>query len=294
MKYLQYFVVYMIGVILLFLTQGCRSQEDLVDYQRQNQRPDSDRVPRPDFDDQTVPDTERTPPPRFPDTLPTGKIPVYFANYATEITLFGGCEETPKKMAVAKEHQSLTPCESLLATAWRTENGIRREVPANFIWTVEDSKIAEIVCEDSPRRSLCRPIGKTDVIDTWGGFEPETEVFACVLNACPALRPADCEDIVCTSVSVVSVVNLEGEWLMAAPIFDEKTLLRISQDGRSFKDKALNVEDGGIDGQAIEFELGDYAFDGILDPDRRLLSGDIYEMMTLDSIGPWWAKLQAP
>jgi len=226
-----------------------------------------------------------------PDTLPTGQDP---QDYATDVVVTADCEMNPMEMAVAKQHQTDTPCEHIVMTAAGGGGGDFYEIGLPFSWSVVDPTVVELFFPFGPDGNYATPIGKLDTFDLDGAVEPRTAVWACAMNGCPDPRPADCNDLVCATVNVLSVVNVEGSWILAGATFDDGAAADLTQDGRTFKDTWTGVKKGSVIGAFVSFEIDDYLYQGIIAPDRNHLKGQVWDSIGSNLLGDWRAERSSP
>jgi len=216
------------------------------------------------------------------------------ADYATDVYLNAGCDLNPPTAAVAANHATESLCEHVIGIAARNDDGDFYEIGVPFEWTVEHPALLGLVCQNGPSDNFCRPFGAHDLFDGDGEAEPSTAVWGCAVNDCPDPRPADCADLVCRSVTIVTVVNLEGAWSFTDPMTEAPVLLTIAQDGRTFEDQDGLIEHGTVFGATVGFESGDYLYEGILSSDRSAMSGTVTDLLTLSTAGVWSAVRAGP
>lgn len=276
---------------LIGLIAGCRDEED-ANMMRETNRTTGRSDP---------PETRRDPAPWFdgeidgaPMTLPTGYAPGNGDDYATDVLITAGCEMNPDTAAVAKQHGNPSLCEHVVATPARNDDGDFYEVASSFLWGIADADVADVPCMGQENDGYCHATGKEDVFDTGDEEEPATLVMACAVNHCPDPRPPDCADLVCASVTIASVVNLEGAWILNGATFDPPLVMSPAQDGRSFADATIGLQDGAVDGTSVSFSIGDYLYEGTFAGDRDHLQGEAWELMTLSSVGAWSAERASP
>lgn len=258
-------------------------------------------VPDEHFEDPS-PDTQKDPqrfldPPPWmdadsddagPDTLPSGEDP---AVYATDVVMIAGCETDPETIAVAANHEHESLCEYFApVAAYDDGNGNFDEVAAQFMWASTDPYVVGLSYPLGPNNNLAYPHGKRDVFDAGGNEEPTSIIVACAVNDCPDdALPYECPLMVCATMTVLSVVNLEGTWELSGPAIPPDTLMNPAQDGRSFEDDAIGAWKGSVHGSTMRFDIGDYRFEGEIAPDRDHLSGQVIELMGYSDIGTWSA-----
>lgn len=211
------------------------------------------------------------------------------ATYATEVFIYAGCESNPPTVLVVKGQQNQDACANLIAIAARYDNGDYYEVEAQFDWYVTEPNVISLTFPYGPHDNLCQIHGLTDIFDSQGDAEPQTIVSACAANLCPDQKPADCQDQVCAEMVYVSVVNLEGTWLMTGATFEADAEMNPTQNGRRFKDQANGVKDGRVLGTAVRFEIDDYLYQGIF-TDRDHIQGEVTELMGDSTMGSWQAE----
>lgn len=216
------------------------------------------------------------------------------AEYATDVYLNAGCEMNPPDAAVAANHATEALCEHVIGIAARNDDGDFYEIGAPFEWTVENPTILDLVCLNGPSDDFCRPVASHDIFDGGDEIEPSTVVWGCVVNDCPDPRPDDCADLVCRSVTVVSVVNLEGEWSFTDAMTEDSVPLTILQDGRAIEESNGFIKNGSVYGAIVNFESGDYLYEGTVSPDRSSMGGTAIELITLTDAGNWSAIRTGP
>ncbi|MBU2509005.1 hypothetical protein KKE33_01315 [Patescibacteria group bacterium] len=210
--------------------------------------------------------------------------------YVTHIIVNAGCEIDPVEIAVAKENGLDSMCERIIMTAAMNNDGDFYEVATPFEWYVQKTDVVNLKCLNGPHDNFCWPIGMKDIFDSSNGYEPKTQVAACVVNECPDSNPDDCEKVICASVTVATVVNLSGEWKLSGATFDEGKLLDIEQSGRSFHDDALSLKHGEIHGALLQFNINDTVYYGTVNPYRNLIQGQAIDLMSMNNIGKWYAE----
>jgi hypothetical protein len=237
-------------------------------------------------------DAEKTPPqdpkpfsaiPR--PVLPTEDAPVY----ATDLHLNAGCMGNPDEFAVIAKHDPPSLCEHIVATPAQNADGDFFEVAAAISWTIEDTTVISLECENGSDDNSCTVRGLSDIFDAGNNEEPCTLLTACALNECPTPAPPDCAAMVCRSVTVCSVVNIEGTWSLDWSSFQEGSLASFAQYGRWFEDGAFPLDEGFILGDSISFPWGEYTFSGMLDKDRSTIKGEVQNILTDSPAGPWKA-----
>lgn len=213
------------------------------------------------------------------------------ASYATELLLTAGCEENPQIMAVANLHDTPSGCEHLTLTPLMRpdQDSELFVVPAAISWTVSDASVLHLPCVDHDDLSECWPFAHADIFDTGEEQEPVALVTVCAANDCPNPPPDDCIDALCIELPVVSVVNVEGSWIFHGAMFHDELPATIFQDGRTFEDVSNSIEKGVIEKKNVAFEVGDYAYTGVIFPERDMMSGDVHDILSLTKIGEWWA-----
>lgn len=291
---------------LIGLSEGCRGKGETMN-ERRRQDPVY-RGDQPDWDEQeweNAPDTERTPQPVFdpdyaPDTLPSPARVRMFAEeapekamYATDVVMLADCQQWASTASVAKEHSESAVCEKIIPIAAQNDDGDFYEVGMPFAWTVYQPEAIELQLPFGTQNNYGVPIGLADLFDADGDEEPSSIIQACAINDCPIPRPQDCEDSVCASVLISSVVNIEGDWLIQESNLQDKKLT-LTQDGRSFEDATLEVIGGNIQNRTVNFKLGPYLYTGLLTPDRAGMSGAKYESATSLFVSPWSALRISP
>lgn len=217
--------------------------------------------------------------------------PREYFEYTTDVMINGGCAINPLDMAVAKGHKKPALCEHIIGIPARNDDGDFYEVSATFVWDVIDSETVDIPCIYKDNDGFCHAVGKQDIFDTDGDHEPQTGIMACAVNACPEPRPKDCLDMVCASTTVVSVINIEGMWILSGDFQEIPVFAHPLQDGRLFQDDATGMENGVVDGTSIHFEIGDYFFKGNFGDHRKYLNGQVWEMMTGTLMGEWSVQI---
>ncbi len=210
--------------------------------------------------------------------------------YTTHINFYADCDINPPEMATAKKYQAEPLCSRIVATAMTNLDGHSFEEATSFDWYVADTEVLTLMCADEPWLNLCWPVGQQDVFDLNTGVEPETTVAVCTQNICPEPLPPDCEDVVCRSIQVKTVVNLQGSWQMSDQPAYNAGVMNLIQDGRGFSDEHLGLDHGQIMADSVQFEIDDYLYQGQIHAGRDQMHGTIMEMMGMTVIGTWTAN----
>ncbi|MEO5928154.1 MAG: hypothetical protein ABIO72_05520 [Patescibacteria group bacterium] len=208
--------------------------------------------------------------------------PPEFISY---VYLNAACDMNPESMDVVAGRTAPAPCEHIIALGVVDDHGDTYDVGCEFDWSSAAAADISISCKNSPHDDFCWAVGHHDVFDSWNGNEPSSFVMACVNNVC-ANEPPDCQPIVCNSVVVHSIVNLEGTWANSWASAPENETLTFIQDGRLFKDPVAHAQNGTVYGTHVTFNYGDYLFEGDL-LDRNTITGNVTELMTDTSAGSW-------
>ena len=101
------------------------------------------------------------------------------------------------------------------------------ESDPDLVWGVADKKIAAI---KSATPTAARVTGLQDFFDT-DGHEPRAIAGVCAIDECepaPMVYPQDG----CAGFTIVSLINLTGEWLVQGSMFAQPRHITLSQSGR--------------------------------------------------------------
>ncbi|MFZ2804727.1 MAG: hypothetical protein WA001_05965 [Patescibacteria group bacterium] len=208
--------------------------------------------------------------------------------YVTDLLLYAGCEVDGTDVPVADGHTSPSECEHSVITPAHNDDGDFYEVWGYFNWTSSDPRIT-VECFNGEHDNFCWPVGHADVFDTSDLSEPTATITACAVNDCPMPRPDDCQDQLCVSFTSESVVNIEGEWSPTGATFDDRDVLTLSQDGRTFLDPLFGVQHGNILSTSVSFDVDDYSYIGNF-TDRDHLVGQVSDSIGGNYIGDWSAE----
>ncbi len=211
-----------------------------------------------------------------------------FNEYVTNITAETNCEDHEHEFAVAKNHENFGQCERIILTAKNQDKTLNGN-SVNFLWFVADPSVVELVCPVENDNKLCRSKGKLDIFDNVGGGEPKAAVIACAINNCLDSQPKDCHDLVCSTISIASVFNLEGGWLIHGDTLKKDLIMIPYQDGRRFVDHDLFIHDGLINGLTIQFEMDGRIFTGEI-LSQNHLQGTILDSTDMSVVGQWFAE----
>lgn len=214
------------------------------------------------------------------------------AERVDEVQMNAGCTINPARMAVANGHDIPSMCEYVNMTAVAVESGDGYEIGAPFVWALAGDDIVNLDCFNGPHDNVCGVRGHTDIFEVFSADEPAVQLMSCAMNAC-ALDDAGCEPLVCATVTIDLVVNIEGTWNVTSdPIYPDSTL-QLVQDGRSFTAQNIAIHDGSVDGPRIYFTSGDYAYSGILLPGKSAILGTVTDLLTM-SYSSIWAATRSP
>lgn len=209
--------------------------------------------------------------------------------YTTDLVMSTSCPDDFDPLAVSVAGDD--DCHALYATPAMQDDGDFYEVSAFVQWISWDPDRVQVTCTGSPK---CRSVfvqTSEDLFDVGGDKEPTTIVSACVTNDCTASSES-CPPVVCTSVVVAAVISLQGDWILSGITLDPATTLTLMQTGRRLVDSSHTLE-GSIDASNVSFELGDYAYQGQILPDRSHLQGTVIDLINDIPIGTWSA-VRAP
>ncbi len=209
--------------------------------------------------------------------------------YATDVYLNSGCDINPAIAAVATQHQTEALCEHVIGMAIDGSDGDTVEIGRPFSWQTSDATVITVACKNGPSDNYCKPIGMYDVIDGDGVNEPCAVITACALNDCSDPPPLDCMDEVCRSVTVCSIVNIEGVWSLQDVMNDAQNIIHLLQDGRRFQENVTGVKHGYISGTSIYFEIGDYTYQGTISENRNHIQGAVHDSIFDMFVGTWSA-----
>lgn len=209
------------------------------------------------------------------------------ARYVTKISASTNCPNRELEFAVAKNHEDFSRCERVVLTAQGNHADLF-DGELDFLWFVLDKNAIGLECPAEYASSLCQLKGNLDVFDADDGLEPQSTIVACAMNDCQEVDGDDCEDLVCTAISVSSIFNLEGGWKIQSPLLDEDLIMIPYQDGRRFEDQDLFIIRGMINGTNISFYRDGFIFSGsIVSP--TYLHGTILNSTDMSVIGEWSA-----
>ncbi len=231
-----------------------------------------------------------------PEQSSSGNGPSY-QEYVTEMRIVTGCGvDDPDTVSVAKNHAAASGCERISVTLLRNDDGDLYEVAAPVQWSITNVQAVSLNCLNGPQDDLCHLLGHQDSFDTdpEGDSEPMTDLNICALNSCPTPQPADCEPKICMSLSVASVVNIEGTWVFNPNMMPPGQSVSILQDGRSFSDAWVGIKNGLVQGKAVSFELDDYIYLGQFYPDRNHMTGVVIDQLNNNSVLGNWTAVRIP
>jgi hypothetical protein len=133
-----------------------------------------------------------------------------------------------------------------------------------------------------------------DAFDAADSLPPAADIIACAVNTCPNPTPEDCLPMLCTGFTIEVAINVEGAWLLMDQMTENRLPVNLIQDGGSFVDPVAHLHDGKINGTTINFELGDYAYSGIILSDRTSMQGLVFDLIGDNPAGTWSAVRLAP
>lgn len=203
------------------------------------------------------------------------------------IYLNAGCTINPDEMAVAAGHVEAENCEHILATAYTGTNGDMDETAAPIEWSVTDWSDLTLNCIGT-HNNLCAARMTEDYFDLGDATEPASIVTACTTNSCAAWD-ADCEPSICASVTIKSVINLEGPWSFD-PISEPADLtIDLWQTGRTIFAASNDMDHASVSGFSVLFDRGDYRYIGTIAPDRAHIEGYALDLISFLPAGSWSA-----
>lgn len=210
------------------------------------------------------------------------------AAYATQIQVTAACSQYITELSVAKGHATETKCEHLIPVAKYVAGNCSAVVAVPTFWLLSDPDNVGLSVLLGQTDGSTILLGKRDIFDLAEGFEPESWVVACTHNQCPQSGSQDCEDTICDAIKAVSVVNLEGAWVLESPLMEDN--LSLQQDGRRFEDGNIGLDRGRIQGASVSFEIDDYLYSGTIKSNRQHMSGSVEDLMAGNYMGEWSAK----
>ncbi|MBU0540147.1 hypothetical protein KKF59_01635 [Patescibacteria group bacterium] len=212
------------------------------------------------------------------------------AAYATQIQVTAACSQNIAELSVAKGHATETECEHLIPTAKYVAGNCSAMVAVPTFWLLSDPDNVGLSIPLGQTDGSALLLGKKDIFDLTGDFEPESWIVACAHNQCPQSGSQDCEEKICDAVKAVSVVNLEGAWVLESPLMEDNLNLSLQQDGRRFRDGDIGLDRGRIQGASVSFEIDDYLYSGIIKSNRQYMGGSVEDLMVGNYMGEWSAE----
>lgn len=220
---------------------------------------------------------------------PSSLSPMAPAEWIDHLSPFGGCAASPKTVAIPRLQASPPACNWIhLEPAWTNLDGDTYEGGVDVQWSVSDSSCMGLEFPFGNTAEFAIPQTWTDMFDMPGYAEPLLQVTGCGFNNCPTAQTS-CKPMVCTSVPIVSVVNLEGLWVFSGKTFEEQPSGGIAQHGRNFTISDLDGKYGYVYLDIVQFRRNDALYQGILLPDRLNIQGHVWDLMNDDLIGEWSA-----
>jgi hypothetical protein len=282
--------------VFLVLVAGCRAPGDLPAYARDRDTdlPDGMREGienRFTHQNEQEAPQNKTPIIDYRPLFPREAVPEPYAN---GVYAYAGCVSDGTHVTVAAHHAAPSECEKIVLTSYYTHDGDLEEWGVPFAWATTDTNILDIGCLAGPNDNFCWPIGLQDAFDTADTLPPEAEIIACAVNTCPDPAPEDCLPMICTGFTVEVAVNVEGPWLLMDQMMENGLPVNLVQDGKSFADPILHLDDGKVDGTTVNFELGDYAYSGVIASDRLSMQGLVFDLIVDSPAGTWSATRLAP
>lgn len=181
-----------------------------------------------------------------------------------------------------------------LEAAWTNLDGDTYEGGVDMQWTVSDPSRMQLLFPFGSKAEFAIPETWADLFDMPGYEEPTLPFMGCALNACPAQPATTCQPMVCATAKVVSVINLEGNWIFSGKTFEESPSGDISQNGRNFTVSGLDGKYGYAYLDILQFRRNDALYQGILLPDRTTILGHVWDLLNDDLIGEWSAHRPLP
>lgn len=205
--------------------------------------------------------------------------------HTTSVHLNAACDLDPPSTVVVAGRAEPALCEHIIAIAYFEDHGDLYDIGRWFTWSNDASTDIAINCIGLGN-DFCWATGIHDLFDTDDLEEPEAFVMACTENECTEAMPG-CQPIVCSSIQVLSIVNLEGTWTSSWASVPDGEVLTFMQDGRTIQDASAHTKFGWVQGAHVSFDKGDYRFEGDLSSDRTTIEGAVTDLITNSPAGNW-------
>lgn len=279
------------SALITLFSIGCRAPQ--VDQGANDDGMTVTPLPKPSPTQTEQPNTRHPFSPRLP-ILPTEtRRDEEPQEFTTIVYLNAACDMNPSTMAVVAGRTEPALCEHIIGIPIFEYDGEMFELAREFDWSSEAAGDISISCKSGPHDDFCWAVGHHDLFDMWDGMEPSSFIMACTNNTCTDEMPY-CQPIVCSSVMVYSVVNLEGTWTLAWSSVPGGETVTLTQEGRLFGDAATHVKNGFVDGAHVSFDQGDYHFEGDLTSDRTHMNGEMWDLIMGSPAGSWSMTRAAP
>lgn len=281
--------------VFLFLVTACRAPEDFMPPQAQGRSPELPDGMHEAIEDRFAHQSRQNPPQsEGPQITYTPPLQEEQGPYANGVYAYAGCISDGTHVTVAAHHAAPSECEKIVLTSYYTHDGDMEEWGVPFAWATTNTNALDIGCLAGPSDNFCWPIGLQDAFDTADNLPPEAEIIACAINTCPDPAPEDCLPMMCSGFTVEVAINVEGGWLLMDQMTENGLSVNLIQDGASFVDPVTHLDDGKINGTTINFELGDYAYSGVILSDRASMQGLVFDLIVGSPAGAWSATRLAP